>query len=359
MNTAAAGTLGLIVVLVIAAASIGYLVCFIQVLIPLFKKEGVGLGILGILCGLYPYVWGWIKSAELGLKKIMVWWTACIVVLAGMTAVIMAGMVGIASNPMFKKALARELRAQQDSYDRLSMMKSMNNVKQLCLGCISWADDHQGSFPAELDDLFTVKYLGTDKSQVIFCPLLRDDSRPGYLYQGRGVSASASGSTPVIVSVWSDGQGRHIVGHKDGSASLEIVKQRQATRQAASESTPAKTASQPAAGAPADKAPAMPPPSSQTSTLPEIPLITLSADERPGRLIHRILFPEEQMPANTDNYFWVVEFPNHEVKVKPLRPKAAFWLAPPKTSGTFKVSIEYRAGGLRRPASNPVDLIVP
>lgn len=58
---------------------IGSLICWILVLIQLFKKEGVGLGILGIFCGIYTYIWGWIKSKELGLKNIMLGWTAAIV----------------------------------------------------------------------------------------------------------------------------------------------------------------------------------------------------------------------------------------------------------------------------------------
>ena len=103
----------------------------------------------------------------------------------------------------------------------------------------------------------------------------------------------------------------------------------------------------------------MPQPVPSASQPPEVPTITLSNEERQGRLIHRVIFPAEQMPESTDNYFWVVEFPDHETKVKPLRSKSPFWMAPPKTSGTFRVSIEYRAGDLKRAASNTVDLIVP
>ncbi len=57
--------------------ALGSLVCWILVLIRLFKAKGVGHGILGIICGLYPFIWGWIKAKELGLTKIMIAWTAC------------------------------------------------------------------------------------------------------------------------------------------------------------------------------------------------------------------------------------------------------------------------------------------
>ena len=53
---------------------LGSLVCLILVLIPLFK-ENVGLGILGIICGLFTFVWGWVKAKEKGLTKIMTIWT--------------------------------------------------------------------------------------------------------------------------------------------------------------------------------------------------------------------------------------------------------------------------------------------
>ena len=48
-----------------------------MVLIPLFKTKGVLHGILGILCGLYPFIWGWINAKQLNLSKIMLIWTIC------------------------------------------------------------------------------------------------------------------------------------------------------------------------------------------------------------------------------------------------------------------------------------------
>ncbi len=61
--------------------SLGSLVCLIVVLIPLFKKEGVLKGILGIICGLYTYIWGWmhVKDESLKLRNWMYVWTVLIV----------------------------------------------------------------------------------------------------------------------------------------------------------------------------------------------------------------------------------------------------------------------------------------
>jgi hypothetical protein len=90
------------------------LVCAILVLIQLFKKEGVGLGILGIFCGIYTYIWGWLKSKELGLTKIMLGWTAGIVIM-----LIGQGLltVGAINSPEMQNAIQEQqrLNAEQAS----------------------------------------------------------------------------------------------------------------------------------------------------------------------------------------------------------------------------------------------------
>jgi len=53
----------------------------IVVLIRLFQKEGVLKGILGLICMLYTYIWGWmhVKDTSLNLKTWMWIWTGAIV----------------------------------------------------------------------------------------------------------------------------------------------------------------------------------------------------------------------------------------------------------------------------------------
>ena len=58
---------------------LGSLVCAIMVLIKLFKEKGVLHGILGIICGLYTFIWGRIESGRLGIKNLMLIWTGCII----------------------------------------------------------------------------------------------------------------------------------------------------------------------------------------------------------------------------------------------------------------------------------------
>ncbi len=56
------------------------LVFFIIVLIKLFKKEGLILGIVGLLIGIFTFIWGWIKHKELQLTKLMLIWTITIII---------------------------------------------------------------------------------------------------------------------------------------------------------------------------------------------------------------------------------------------------------------------------------------
>ena len=53
----------------------------IVVLVILFQTEGLLKGILGLICMLYTFIWGWmnIKKEELKLKTWMYVWTGAIV----------------------------------------------------------------------------------------------------------------------------------------------------------------------------------------------------------------------------------------------------------------------------------------
>ncbi len=58
---------------------IGSLVCWIMTLIKMFQKDNVGLAILGIICPLWAFIWGWMNAAKYDHKKIMMIWTGCVV----------------------------------------------------------------------------------------------------------------------------------------------------------------------------------------------------------------------------------------------------------------------------------------
>lgn len=65
------------------------LVCFIIVLVKLFQTKGALHGILGLICGLYTFIWGWQNVSTLNIKNIMIAWTALIVVSLGLNGVVM------------------------------------------------------------------------------------------------------------------------------------------------------------------------------------------------------------------------------------------------------------------------------
>ena len=66
------GILGLILWL-------GCVICFIIVLIKLFQEKGALHGILGLICGLYTFIWGWMESSRLNIRNIMLIWTLLII----------------------------------------------------------------------------------------------------------------------------------------------------------------------------------------------------------------------------------------------------------------------------------------
>lgn len=61
--------------------ALGSLICFIIVLIKLFQNEGALKGILGLICSLYTFIWGWMNATRLNIKNIMMIWTLLIIVM--------------------------------------------------------------------------------------------------------------------------------------------------------------------------------------------------------------------------------------------------------------------------------------
>jgi hypothetical protein len=56
------------------------LVVYVMVLIKLFQNAGALHGILGIICGLYTFIWGWMNSGKLNIRNLMIIWTVLIIV---------------------------------------------------------------------------------------------------------------------------------------------------------------------------------------------------------------------------------------------------------------------------------------
>ena len=73
--------MAMIVGLLAIVVYVAMLVCAVIVLIKLFQVEGALKGILGLICGLYLFVWGWMNADKLNIKNIMLAWTALVILL--------------------------------------------------------------------------------------------------------------------------------------------------------------------------------------------------------------------------------------------------------------------------------------
>jgi membrane protease YdiL (CAAX protease family) len=74
----------LLYLLIFLVAIISF-VCFVLVLVQMFKHDQTGLGIvcivLTIICGIGPliaFVYGWMNNKEWSLQKVMLAWTGCV-----------------------------------------------------------------------------------------------------------------------------------------------------------------------------------------------------------------------------------------------------------------------------------------
>lgn len=67
--------MSILVLLVLLAA----IVVQILVVVKMFKNAGALHGILGLLCGLYAFIWGWMNANKLGIKNLMLIWTGLLI----------------------------------------------------------------------------------------------------------------------------------------------------------------------------------------------------------------------------------------------------------------------------------------
>lgn len=59
--------------------SLGVVICFIIVLVKMFQTAGVLQGILGLICSLWCFIWGWMNAGKLGIKNLMMIWTLLLI----------------------------------------------------------------------------------------------------------------------------------------------------------------------------------------------------------------------------------------------------------------------------------------
>ena len=61
-------------------ASLASLICWIIVLISMFKADKILPAILGIICPLWAFIWGWMNRNSIPQKNIMLYWTVAIII---------------------------------------------------------------------------------------------------------------------------------------------------------------------------------------------------------------------------------------------------------------------------------------
>jgi len=54
---------------------LGGFICLILVVIKMYQRKGLLHAILGFICSLYAFIWGWINADREGIKLIMLVWT--------------------------------------------------------------------------------------------------------------------------------------------------------------------------------------------------------------------------------------------------------------------------------------------
>ncbi len=64
----------------------------ILVVVKMFQNAGALHGILGIICGLYAYIWGWMNSSKYGIRNLMLIWTVLIILIIILNVVFGASM---------------------------------------------------------------------------------------------------------------------------------------------------------------------------------------------------------------------------------------------------------------------------
>jgi hypothetical protein len=75
----------------------------ILVVVKMFQNAGVLHGILGIICGIYAYIWGWLNSTKLGLRNLMIIWTVLIILIIILN-IVFAGSMAAGYGPVVPTA---------------------------------------------------------------------------------------------------------------------------------------------------------------------------------------------------------------------------------------------------------------
>jgi hypothetical protein len=59
------------------------LVCLIIVVVKIFQDGKVGLGILGIFCGIFTFIYGWMNVDRYNIRTVMIIWSVAVALSVG------------------------------------------------------------------------------------------------------------------------------------------------------------------------------------------------------------------------------------------------------------------------------------
>ena len=114
----------------IGICGIGSLVCLIMVIVQMFKHDQTALGVVTIVlsfCGgfgsLIAFIFGWVKSGEWGIKKLMTVWSVLI-----LSIILLYGAVIVMVGPQFMQQVEEAQRQQMQQIEQMQK-KQMDQMK--------------------------------------------------------------------------------------------------------------------------------------------------------------------------------------------------------------------------------------
>ncbi|WP_063768922.1 DUF4190 domain-containing protein [Verrucomicrobium sp. BvORR034] len=104
--------------------------------------------------------------------------------------------------------------------ERGNITKSISNVRQLVTACKIYASDHNGKYPANLEELVTDGVLEqASYESLLRCPLSTE--YPGYEYLGAGQNDGDNPEAPLFISK-AEIRGKRVVGRRNTSTDFSI-----------------------------------------------------------------------------------------------------------------------------------------
>jgi type II secretory pathway pseudopilin PulG len=128
---------------------------------------------------------------------------------------LICGYINIAMVPIM---FALMLPAISAAKDKGQEVVAMNDARQIAMACMMYANDHDGKYPASLEEL-------TANPSFDQTALHRPGSE-GFDYYGAGKTESKienPSTTPLVAGKKANRQGRRPIGYADGHASIDVL----------------------------------------------------------------------------------------------------------------------------------------